>query len=192
MNVRRKRLAAVVVSSAVAFLFALVTSGGASAQPAPAPSGTPLPVAAPAASPAPAAKPAESRNWILSGFYSKHFSMDNQEDDWNTGIFYEHDFNKHWGFEIGDFANSGHIESHLFGATWEPLRTGPFGVGIVAGIVDGYMQLNNGHWSPAGLPYVFLENHNLKGNLFCVPPILKTAPAVCSVQAGINIGDWRY
>ena len=129
------------------------------------------------------------RDWILTGFLSKHFSEDNRENDKNFGVFFEHDFSRQWGLYFGQYENSGKIRSHLIAATWQPMHIGPVRVGFEAGLVDGYMQLNRGHFAPAALPFLSYTMGFVKANLFCIPPVIKTAAPVCSLQLGANIED---
>jgi hypothetical protein len=131
----------------------------------------------------------EQRDWILTGFFSKHFSEDNRENDKNFGVFFEHDFSRQYGLYFGQYNNSGKIRSHLIAVTWQPMHIGPVRVGFEAGIVDGYMQLNRGHFAPAALPFLSYATGPVKANLFCIPPVIKTAAPVCSLQFGANIED---
>ncbi len=130
-----------------------------------------------------------ARDWILTGFFSKHFSEDNRENDKNFGIFFEHDFSRQYGLYFGQYTNSGKIQSHLIAATWQPMHIGPVRVGFEAGVVDGYMQLNRGHFAPAALPFLSYAAGPVKANLFCIPPVIKTAAPVCSLQFGANLED---
>jgi len=130
-----------------------------------------------------------ARDWVLTGFLSKHFSEDNRENDKNFGVFFEHDFSKQWGLYFGQYENSGKIRSHLIAATWQPMHIGPVRVGFEGGIVDGYMQLNRGHFAPAALPFLSYTMGPVKANLFCIPPVIKTAAPVCSLQFGANLED---
>ncbi len=193
---------------------ALVMAGGialASPDPSPAPAAAPIPspslspdaVATPAAgdTSAPTLQalekqnimgvPSPARNWVLTGFFSKHFSEDRLENDYNSGAFFEHDFNRNWGFLVGQYKNSGDIQSRILTGTWQPLHYGPVSFGLVVGLLDGYVQLNHGHLSPGLLPFMSVGTRGVKANIFCVPPVLKTAPAVCSIQFGVNLGDSR-
>ena len=129
------------------------------------------------------------RDWVLTGFLSKHFSEDDRENDKNFGVFFEHDFSKQWGLYFGQYENSGKIRSHLIAATWQPMHIGAVRVGFEAGIVDGYMQLNRGHFAPAALPFLSYTMGLVKANLFCIPPVIKTAAPVCSLQFGANLED---
>jgi hypothetical protein len=79
--------------------------------------------------------------------------------------------------------------SQLLDADYRPVHVGNFSLGVIAGLVNGYTQLNNGHRALAGLPYVSFATSGWKTNLFCVPHV-GSAPAVCSVQFGINLGNW--
>jgi hypothetical protein len=130
-----------------------------------------------------------ARDWILTGFFSKHFSEDNRENDKNFGVFFEHDISRQWGLYFGQYTNSGKIESHLIAVTWQPMHIGPVHVGFEGGIVDGYMQLNHGHFAPAALPFLSYTTGFVKANLFCIPPVIKTAAPVCSLQFGANLED---
>jgi hypothetical protein len=130
-----------------------------------------------------------AQDWVLTGFLSKHFSEDNRENDKNFGIFFEHDFSRQWGLYFGQYENSGNIKSHLIAATWQPMHIGPVRVGFEAGVVDGYVQLNRGHFAPAALPFLSYAIGPVKANLFCIPPVIKTAEPVCSLQLGANIED---
>ncbi len=131
----------------------------------------------------------QTRDWILTGFFSKHFSEDNRENDKNFGVFFEHDFSRQYGLYFGQYTNSGKIQSHLIAATWQPMHIGPVRVGFEAGIVDGYVQLNRGHFAPAALPFLSYTTGFVKANLFCIPPVIKTAAPVCSLQFGANLED---
>jgi len=132
----------------------------------------------------------EVRNWLLTGFVSKHFSQDSQLEDYNAGVFFEHDFDRRWGAIVGEYRNSGNIQSRVLAALWQPLRSGPFSVGLLAGALNGYVQLNHGHDAAAALPFFSVATHRFIAKLICVPPVIKTAAAVCSLQAGVNLGDW--
>ena len=186
----------------------LVPSAPIVAEPCPSESTTPSPSVAatttasepPAASPSlsspvpippptHAATSSEARNWILTGFYAHHFSaLDKQLNDNSSGIFFEHDYNPRYGLLVGEFKNSGNITSHLAAGTWQPLRAGFISFGLIAGFIDGYIQLRDGKLSPAILPFAEMTTRRFKANIFCVPPILKTAAPVCAIQFGVNIG----
>jgi hypothetical protein len=61
----------------------------------------------------------EVRNWLLTGFVSKHFSQDSQLEDYNAGVFFEHDFDRRWGAIVGEYRNSGNIQSRMLAALWQ-------------------------------------------------------------------------
>jgi hypothetical protein len=139
---------------------------------------------------APAAPPADAgvRDWILSGFYSKHFSNDRQLNDANTGAFFEHDFARNWGLLAGIYKNSGYVESKFVAATWQPLHAGPVSLGVLFGGITGYVQLGHGRLSPGALPLLSAGNEIVKANAYCVPPVIKTAAALCALQVGVSFG----
>lgn len=112
--------------------------------------------------------------WIDFSVSSYHFdrSVDHQERNWGIGL--EQSITKEVNFVIGSYNNSEYLRSHYIGISYLPLQYNGVKLGFVAGMVDGYPNLQNGHYGPLAAPLLSYEYGKVGFNIIVIPPVDKT------------------
>ncbi len=108
------------------------------------------------------------RVWLNPGFFTHHFkSGDYREDNYGPGV--EVAFSQRHTLLAGSFINSDSERSRYAGYYWRPWQrqAGPvhFSAGLLAVLIDGYSNTNDGDWFPGVAPMVSAEYGILGANL---------------------------
>lgn len=107
--------------------------------------------------------------WMNAGFYSYHFQHDINLDSNNIGLGFEYRYTTVNSVTAGRFHNSDLQMSEYVAWYWQPITWGPVRLGGIAGMIDGYPQMQNGAWFPLLLPVASLEYKRIGLNLTIIP-----------------------
>lgn len=127
--------------------------------------------------------------WLNPGLYSHHFDEEKNFNPINIGFGAEYQFSTVASITAGIYRNSYYQRSHYVGAYWQPIAIGPFKLGMVAGMFDGYTNTNNGGWFPAALPAISLEGDRIGCNLIVIPTVPNRIAGSVSLQLKIKVWD---
>jgi hypothetical protein len=127
--------------------------------------------------------------WLNPGLYSYHFDQQQDFNPINIGFGAEYQFSTVASITAGFYRNSHYQQSHYIGAYWQPIAVGPFKLGMVAGLFNGYENTNNGGWFPAALPAISLEGELVGCNLMLIPTIPNRIAGSISLQFKIKVWD---
>jgi hypothetical protein len=127
--------------------------------------------------------------WINPGLYSYHFDEKQDFNPINIGFGVEYQFSTAASITAGFYRNSYYQHSNYIGTYWQPIALGPFKLGMVAGIFNGYDNTNNGGWFPAALPAVSLEGELFGFNLIVIPTIPNRIAGSVSLQLKLKVWD---
>ncbi len=110
--------------------------------------------------------------WITPGMVSLHFERNMGFNESNPGFGLEYAMNKDWSLAAGRFKNSEYNQSNYITVAYQPLDFFGFRLGVVGGVMDGYMGPNNKYDKkpfPMLLPVMSYEHKNVGVNLLFVP-----------------------
>ena len=110
--------------------------------------------------------------WISPGMVSYHFDRDMGFNESNEGLGIEYEIDKNWSFAAGRFKNSEYNHSNYITVAYQPIQAHGFKLGVVGGIMDGYMGIDNKLNKdpfPMLLPVVSYEYKNVGVNLMVIP-----------------------
>jgi len=127
--------------------------------------------------------------WLNPGLYSYHFDQKQDFNPTNIGFGAEYQFSTVASITAGFYRNSYYQHSQYIGAYWQPIALGPFKLGMVAGVFNGYDNTNNGGWFPAALPAVSLEGDLFGLNLIVIPTIPNRIAGSVSLQFKVKVWD---
>jgi len=142
-----------------------------------------------AAAPAvPAAKPPfKQQVWLDAGFLSYHFEDRDKLDPYNWGFGAAWRFTEDFTLVAGTYHNSMRDQSTYAALAWQPLHLGPFRLGLLAGVIRGYPDVNNGGWFPMALPVISVEYGRVGVNLVIVPSTRATGTGSLSFQIKVRV-----
>jgi hypothetical protein len=127
--------------------------------------------------------------WIDSGFVSYHFDRDKDLNGNNYGLGAEYRFSTVGALTAGRFYNSDRLYSNYVGLYYQPLKLGPFQLGVVAGGFDGYPRMKEGGWFLAALPVASIAWRRVGLNIAFVPTLQDRLYGAISVQLKVKVGD---
>jgi hypothetical protein len=125
--------------------------------------------------------------WVNAGMQSYHFAKDQNFNNNNLGLGVEYAFNTVASVTVGEYSNSLRHQTNYAGIYYHPIELGPIKVGIVAGVLNGYPAMNQGHYTPTLLPAISIEYKWIGANLYFIPPINNTTYSVLSAQLKFRI-----
>jgi hypothetical protein len=128
-----------------------------------------------------------SELWINSGMQSYHFAKDQNFNNDNHGLGVEYAFNTVASVTIGEYANSVRNQTNYAGIYYHPIELGPIKTGVVAGVLNGYPAMNQGHYFAALLPTISTEYKWVGVNLYFIPPVGHSTYSVLSAQLKFRI-----
>jgi hypothetical protein len=135
---------------------------------------------------------ANGRLWVTTGFFSHHFSRDENFNERNTGLGIEYALSESSAIAIGHYDNSVRRASTYLHYVYTPLELGPFRIGGAAGLLDGYPQLRGGRFSPVVLPVATstfkLFNYDAGINMTYIPTIAGHIKGAVAIQFKLRIG----
>lgn len=126
----------------------------------------------------------ESATWANLGGVSHHFDRGNQ-NEFNPGFGFEKEVG---GFNLmaGAYRNSIRQSSKYLAAEKIIVKRGTFGLGVLAGFVDGYM-LNNGGWIPVVAPTLTVDHGMIGARVMYTPGLEEKASAAVSLQFRLRL-----
>jgi hypothetical protein len=126
--------------------------------------------------------------WISPGMVSLHFERNMGFNEQNPGFGLEYAMNKDWSLAAGRFKNSEYNQSNYVTVAYQPLDFFGFRLGVVGGVMDGYMGPNNKYDKkpfPMLLPVMTYEHKNVGVNILFVPTV-KTESATLYGALGVQ------
>jgi hypothetical protein len=125
--------------------------------------------------------------WLNAGFYSQHFDSDKGLNNSNPGIGAEYRFSTLASATAGRFYNSDRAYSNYAGMYYQPFALGPFRLGAVVGLFDGYPKMRDGGWFPAIIPTISYEYKSVGLNVAVVPPYKDRLYGAVSFQLKLKV-----
>jgi hypothetical protein len=125
--------------------------------------------------------------WLNAGFYSQHFDSDKGLNNSNPGIGAEYRFSTVASATAGRFYNSDRTYSNYAGMYYQPFALGPFRLGAVVGLFDGYPKMRDGGWFPAIIPTISYEHKSVGLNVAVVPPYKDRLYGAVSFQLKLKV-----
>jgi hypothetical protein len=110
------------------------------------------------------------KRWINFGGTSWHANKNSEHNTDNYGLGIEYGIGAHYSLVAGQYKNSSYNESLYAGLAWMPVKFSWAKLGLVAGFVDGYRNMNNGNLSPFLMPALSIEGKMFGINLVYLPP----------------------
>ena len=125
--------------------------------------------------------------WISTPLGSYHVRPVFDYNERNRGLGLEYHQGRDVLYMVGTYRNSAYDRSIYGLVGWTPLHVGPFAFGAVAGLVNGYPELNNGGIGPIASALIRLEGkgawRNFGANLIIAPPVpQKQSPLTFGLQ----------
>jgi len=137
---------------------------------------------------APAVKPPfQQQVWLDAGFLSYHFEDRDKLNAYNWGFGAAWRFTEDFSLVAGTYHNSMRDQSTYAALAWQPLHLGPFRLGLLAGVIRGYPDVNNGGWFPMALPVISVEYGRVGVNLVVVPSTRATGTGSLSFQIKVRV-----
>jgi len=141
-----------------------------------------------AAPAAPAGKPPfKQQVWLDAGFLSYHFEDRDKLNPYNWGFGAAWRFTEDFTLVAGTYHNSMRDQSTYAALAWQPLHLGPFRLGLLAGVIRGYPDVNNSGWFPMALPVISVEFGRVGANLVVVPSTRATGTGSLSFQIKVRV-----
>ncbi|MGO4330446.1 hypothetical protein AB4Z48_03140 [Cupriavidus sp. 2TAF22] len=151
--------------------------------PVPSPEGLPA-ADTPAAAPAPGFSP---QVWLNAGFLSYHFNHAAHYNAYNWGFGIDLRVSEDFTLSAGEYRNSMRYHSTYATVSWQPLHLGPLRIGVAAGAVRGYPDINHGGWSPMAAPVIGVEYRRVGASLIYVPTMRGKVDGCISLQIRIRV-----
>lgn len=126
----------------------------------------------------------EAAAWANFGGVSHHLDRGNQ-NEFNPGFGFEKEVG---GFNLmaGAYRNSIRQSSKYFAVEKIIVERGAFGLGVLAGFVDGY-ALNNGGFIPVVVPTLTVEYGRIGARVMYTPGLEEKASAAVSLQFRLRL-----
>lgn len=125
--------------------------------------------------------------WVSTPVGSYHVRPVFDYNERNRGLGIEYHQGRDILYMAGAYRNSAYNRSVYGLVGWTPLHVGPLAIGAVAGLVNGYPELNNGGIGPIVSALIRLEGkgawRNFGANLIIAPPVpQKQSPLTFGLQ----------
>ena len=128
--------------------------------------------------------------WLNAGMYSYHFDRDDDLDDTTPGFGAEYRFNSRTSIAVGRYHNSVYKMSNYVAAYYQPWKLGPFRLGAIVGVFDGYPKIRDGKVFPAVLPVASYEYKRVGVNIIVLPTIGDKMSGLISFQLKVKVSEW--
>lgn len=130
---------------------------------------------------------AQADTWLNYGGISQHFGTNGQKfNEFNHGFGIETDL-KGLTISTGFYNNSIYKRSHYVAIEKILFSHGEFGIGVQAGVVDGY-YINDGGFFATILPTIRWDGETFGIRAFVIPPIDDKVVGAVAVQFRMKIG----
>jgi len=122
--------------------------------------------------------------------YSYHFDRHDDLDDTNPGIGVEYRINSRTSLAVGRYHNSVHEMTNYVAAYYQPWKLGPFRLGAIVGLFDGYPKIRHGAVFPAVLPTASFEYKRVGVNIILLPTVGEKMSGLISFQLKFKVSEW--
>lgn len=120
--------------------------------------------------------------WVNLGGISRHFEYAEKFNQQNYGYGIEYQLSASKYLVLGGYRNSVHDDTRYIGAAWMPLAAGPFKLGAIAGLADGYAAMRDGGFFPVVLPVLAFERGRIGANFVVIPNMKDKVSGAVAMQ----------
>lgn len=119
------------------------------------------------------AEPEAPALWVNVGGFSRHFDRDAGFNENNRGIGLEYRASEDVSLMAGRYFNSVRRNTNYAGVMYQPLRIGDVRIGLTAGLMTGYPNMNDGAAFFAAIPMASYEFRRVGINFGVIPSVGK-------------------
>jgi hypothetical protein len=120
--------------------------------------------------------------WFNFGGLSQHFENSSRFNQQNFGFGLEYQVDRARYLVLGEYQNSVHGSTRYAGGGWMPLTYGPFKIGAIAGVADGYPKMRGGRFFPIILPVMAIETKYVGANFVIMPSVAGKVSGCVAMQ----------